>query len=134
MFLIHLGLMFSSKGIPGKVLGGVFACYIGEVEGEKGPWVGVEVPISDSSERDKDKDVVMGDSRPWNDGSWRGIRYFDLLSKTQSGSGEAEEWGDGSYGDSDRPSFRRRRGDRELQGAMGCLHEPLYIPRDKYDI
>ncbi|KIK68207.1 hypothetical protein GYMLUDRAFT_68088 [Collybiopsis luxurians FD-317 M1] len=118
----HLGATLSI-GIPCIVTSKrkrfrAFARYIGEVEGERGPWVGVEVPINDSSERDKDKDVVMGDSRPWNDGSWQGIRYFDLLSKTQSGSGEAEEeWGDGSYGDSDRPSTRRRR-DREMPSAF----------------
>ena len=44
MFLIRLGLMFSSKGILGKVLGGVFACYIGEVEGETGLWIGLGYP------------------------------------------------------------------------------------------
>ncbi|KAF5392915.1 hypothetical protein D9757_000905 [Collybiopsis confluens] len=120
----HLGATLSI-GIPCIVTSKrrrfrAFARYIGEVEGERGPWVGVEVPINDSSEREKDKDVIMGDARPWNDGSWRGVRYFDILSKSQSGSGEAdEEWGDGSYGDNDRPSTtRRRRVDREIPSAF----------------
>ncbi|KAJ6576030.1 hypothetical protein DFH09DRAFT_914918 [Mycena vulgaris] len=43
------------------------ARYIGEVEGEAGPWVGLEVPAS----------AVDGDGQ-WHDGSWGGIRYFEL--------------------------------------------------------
>ncbi|KAL5496017.1 hypothetical protein ACEPAH_3110 [Sanghuangporus vaninii] len=67
-----------------------FARYIGEVEGERGPWVGVEVPISDAWAEDQ------SDDRQWNDGSWGGIRYFDVGSM-------ASEWGD------DERMTRRRR-------------------------
>jgi len=49
-----------------------FARYIGEVEGENGPWVGVEVPISESWGNDK------LDGRQWNDGSWGGVQYFQI--------------------------------------------------------
>lgn len=71
-----------------------FARYIGEVEGELGPWVGVEVPINET-------EGARGvDERQWNDGTWGGIKYFDI------GSAAAAEWGD--YGD-DRS--RRRRTD-----------------------
>jgi len=59
-----------------------YARYIGEVEGEVGPWVGVEVPVSDAWPGDK------LDGRPWNDGTWGGIKYFDI--------GSASEW---EYGD-----------------------------------
>ncbi|KDQ53319.1 hypothetical protein JAAARDRAFT_161813 [Jaapia argillacea MUCL 33604] len=68
-----------------------YARYIGEVEGELGPWVGVEVPVDDSWTDEK----LHG--RQWNDGSWGGIRYFELGS---AGS----EW---DYGD-DRVVKRRR--------------------------
>ncbi|KAI0051380.1 hypothetical protein FA95DRAFT_1554731 [Auriscalpium vulgare] len=67
-----------------------YARYIGEVEGEAGPWVGVEVPISDPAPSDKP------DIRQWHDGSWGGVRYFDL--------GVGSEW---DYSD-ERGSRRRR--------------------------
>ncbi|KAK0454113.1 uncharacterized protein EV420DRAFT_1765921 [Desarmillaria tabescens] len=57
-----------------------YARYIGEVEGELGSWVGVEVPGN-----------FAGDlGGEWNDGSWGGVRYFDI------GGGASSEWGDGS--------------------------------------
>ncbi|KAF9218824.1 hypothetical protein BS17DRAFT_719536 [Gyrodon lividus] len=69
-----------------------FARYIGEVHGERGPWVGVEVPVEswvgDTS-----------DGRAWHDGSWGGIRYFDIGS---SGS----EW---EFGAEDSRAPRRRK-------------------------
>jgi hypothetical protein len=60
-----------------------FARYIGEVEGEDGPWVGVEVPVSDSWDSDK------LEGRHWHDGSWGGIRYFDI--RTDNDWDENEE-------------------------------------------
>jgi len=54
-----------------------FARYIGEVEGENGPWVGVEVPISDSWGSDK------LEGRQWNDGSWGGVQYFQITHGTE---------------------------------------------------
>ncbi|KAG6916252.1 hypothetical protein DXG01_007709 [Tephrocybe rancida] len=80
-----------------------YARYIGEVEGEDGPWVGVEVPVSDgwgaAAERDD------GD-RQWNDGTWGGIRYFEISSSANS------EWdygaGSGGLGGDDRAARRRR--------------------------
>ncbi|KAI0067016.1 hypothetical protein BV25DRAFT_1270103 [Artomyces pyxidatus] len=67
-----------------------YARYIGEVEGESGPWVGVEVPMGDAWPGDK------MDVRPWNDGTWGGVRYFDI--------GAGLEW---EYGD-ERATRRRR--------------------------
>jgi hypothetical protein len=63
-----------------------FAWYIGEVEGEYGPWVGVEVPVGES--------WVGGklEGRQWNDGTWGGVRYFDI-------GAAGSEWDDG---DNDR--------------------------------
>jgi hypothetical protein len=60
-----------------------FARYIGEVEGELGPWVGVEVPFG---EQWQDEQL---EGRQWNDGSWGGIRYFNM--------GMSSEWGDEEY-------------------------------------
>ncbi|TFK37914.1 hypothetical protein BDQ12DRAFT_631641 [Crucibulum laeve] len=72
-----------------------YARYIGEVEGESGPWVGVEVPVAFG-----DQDADAWEGRQWNDGSWGGIRYFEI------GSGESEwDYGDGGDG---RASRRRR--------------------------
>lgn len=68
-----------------------YARYIGEVEGEQGPWVGVEVPVNEDWPEDK----LVG--RQWNDGSWGGIRYFDI--------GSTSEW---DYGEDRR--MQRRRG------------------------
>ena len=67
-----------------------FARYIGEVAGELGPWVGVEVPVGDSWSPDQ------LDTRQWNDGTWGGVRYFDL--------GNGLEWDCGD----DRATRRRR--------------------------
>lgn len=69
-----------------------FARYIGEVEGESGPWVGVEVPVGESWANDRD-----GEGRQWHDGTWGGIRYFEI-------GGTGSEW---EYGD-DRAARRRR--------------------------
>ncbi|EIN08687.1 hypothetical protein PUNSTDRAFT_144164 [Punctularia strigosozonata HHB-11173 SS5] len=68
-----------------------YARYIGEVKGETGPWVGVEVPVNDSWPTDK------LEGRQWHDGTWGGIRYFDLGTESQ--------W-DG-YGDQTTASRRR---------------------------
>ncbi|KAG6811167.1 hypothetical protein H0H92_008690 [Tricholoma furcatifolium] len=69
-----------------------YARYIGEVEGEDGPWVGVEVPVSDGADRDDGE-------RQWNDGTWGGVRYFEI------GNSCGSEW---DYGGDDRASRRRR--------------------------
>lgn len=81
-----------------------YARYIGEVEGEDGPWVGVEVPVNDTwggaaGERDDGE-------RQWNDGTWGGIRYFEI------GSTAGSDWdyggGSGGLGGDDRAARRRR--------------------------
>lgn len=74
-----------------------FARYIGEVAGEVGPWVGVEVPMPLGDGWSGDRDRAAWEGRQWNDGSWGGIRYFEIRS---AGS----EW---DYGD-DRAARRRR--------------------------
>ncbi|KAJ6459078.1 hypothetical protein C8R45DRAFT_1221533 [Mycena sanguinolenta] len=90
-----------------------FARYIGEVEGESGPWVGVEVPpgaadnITFSS-----SSSAIGGGRQWHDGSWGGIRYFEI-GPAGAGGSEAE-YGYGDEAGRDRASRRRR-----LEGASG---------------
>ncbi|KIL58305.1 hypothetical protein M378DRAFT_181318 [Amanita muscaria Koide BX008] len=79
-----------------------YARYIGEVEGELGPWVGVEVPLGsgDSWAWTTEQEEGNGnDGRQWHDGTWGGIRYFDI-------GGTASEW---DY--SEDRSKRRRMGD-----------------------
>ncbi|KAI0915857.1 hypothetical protein AcV5_003350 [Taiwanofungus camphoratus] len=95
-----------------------YARYIGEVEGEAGPWVGVEVPVNDTWPGDK------LDGRQWNDGSWGGIRYFDI--------GSLSEW---DY-DDDRMA-RRRRIDwvnnlgRESKNTLKREGDQLSVDRSK---
>ncbi len=65
---VGIPCMISSKRSRFKA----FARYIGEVEGETGPWIGVEVPVGESWGADKLED------RDWNDGTHAGIRYFEI--------------------------------------------------------
>jgi dynactin complex subunit len=83
-----------------------FAWYIGEVEGEYGPWVGVEVPVGES--------WVGGklEGRQWNDGTWGGVRYFDI-------GAAGSEWDDG---DNDR-AVRRRKLDIMNGSVKGLKRE-----------
>ncbi|KAF7360086.1 hypothetical protein MVEN_00736700 [Mycena venus] len=81
-----------------------FARYIGEVEGEAGPWVGVEVPASAAD----GIGLNSSSGRQWHDGSWGGIRYFEI-------GGAGSEW---EYGDEGRDRAARRRR-LEGSGASG---------------
>ncbi|KAG2128900.1 uncharacterized protein EDB93DRAFT_1323523 [Suillus bovinus] len=86
--LVHLRVSSKRKRFK------AFARYIGEVEGELGPWVGIEVPL----------EAWVGDpsdGRQWNDGSWGGIRYFDIGSN-------GSEW---EFGADDYQTHRRRKVD-----------------------
>ncbi len=74
------------------------ARYIGEVEGELGPWVGVEVPMGDTWPGDK------LDARAWHDGTWGGVRYFDI----GGGPNGSTDW---DFGDDVRSTMRRKRTD-----------------------
>lgn len=78
-----------------------YARYIGEVAGERGPWVGVEVPVSDNWSADR------LEGRQWHDGSWGGIKYFDL-------GGGASEWGDGRRRVDWKAGLGRKREGAEL--------------------
>jgi hypothetical protein len=88
-----------------------YARYIGEVEGETGPWVGVELPIPiGDSWADTDNMDKFSDERQWHDGSWGGIRYFEI------GGLDTEM----DYSDDRAP--RRRR----LDGSVGGFSDVLY--------
>ncbi|KAJ1311232.1 hypothetical protein OPQ81_009732 [Rhizoctonia solani] len=83
-----------------------FARYIGEVYGEQGPWVGVEIPVSESWGNDR-----LG-GQQWNDGSIGGIRYFEL------------NHGATPWDDSDERAMRRRRIESVLiQTGLGGRRE-----------
>lgn len=69
---IGIPCMISSKRSRFKA----FARYIGELAGEDGPWVGVEVPVSESWTAER------LDGRDWNDGSVAGVRYFEIGSNS----------------------------------------------------
>ncbi|EUC65177.1 CAP-gly domain protein [Rhizoctonia solani AG-3 Rhs1AP] len=79
-----------------------FARYIGEIHGEQGPWVGVEIPVSESWGNDR-----LG-GQQWNDGTVGGIRYFELSNGTSP------------WDDSDERAMRRRRIESVLlQAGLG---------------
>jgi hypothetical protein len=70
---IGIPCIISSKRAKFRAL----ARYIGEVAGERGPWVGVEIPVGDNWADDR------LEGRQWHDGTWGGIRYFDLGSRSE---------------------------------------------------
>lgn len=85
-----------------------FARYIGEVLGERGPWVGVEVPVGSG-------DTWVGDicdGRAWCDGTWGGVRYFDI-----GGCGSEWEFGDSNHGRGREMAKRRLDGANGLNGS-----------------
>jgi len=84
-----------------------FARYIGEVEGEIGPWVGVEVPVGDGWAEDQ------LEGRQWNDGTWGGVRYFEV--------GATSEWGDDDQASRKRP----------LNGHKGLKREGELLSIDR---
>lgn len=90
-----------------------YARYIGEVEGETGPWVGVEVPMPVGESWGGDyHHRVNGDrseDRQWNDGTWGGIRYFEI------GGVGGSEW---DYSGEDRAARRRRIDAGSVGGAV----------------
>ncbi|TFK46743.1 hypothetical protein OE88DRAFT_1720946 [Heliocybe sulcata] len=105
---IGIACVISSKRARFKA----FARYIGEVEGEAGPWVGVEVPVDDTWPDEK------LEGRQWNDGSWGGIRYFQL------GSGSEFDYGDGR-------AVRRRKFDWASQKDRGVKREGDQLSMDR---
>ncbi|KAG7095338.1 hypothetical protein E1B28_006100 [Marasmius oreades] len=110
----------SSSTLNGSKLSGrkkfkALAKYIGQVEGEDGSWVGVEVPSASSTfsastvpSPNLNTDVEMSDSgisippslmkspknSGWHDGTYQGIRYFTLSAPAASSSNKKEQWGD----------------------------------------
>ncbi|KAG8859862.1 hypothetical protein FRB91_006288 [Serendipita sp. 411] len=69
-----------------------FARYLGEVIGERGPWIGVEVPLGEFAANDK------LEGRDWHDGSWNGIRYFEIQNAGWDDDEKAKRRRMGPYG------------------------------------
>lgn len=92
-----------------------YARYLGSVVGEYGPWVGVEVPLS-QAEKLQDRD--------WHDGTWGGVRYFDITRP------EWDEFDEGiskqrrlRIRDGDTMSLRERRSNRRLRSVSPALSD-----------
>ncbi|TFK20474.1 hypothetical protein FA15DRAFT_625369 [Coprinopsis marcescibilis] len=97
-----------------------YARYIGEVYGERGSWVGVEVPLpswesggsfgyssmSSSATSHHSSFISEVDDRQWNDGTWGGIKYFEV-----SNYGGDDGW-------DDRAARRRRVDAGSVGGAV----------------
>lgn len=99
--------MISSKRSRFKA----FARYIGEVAGEDGPWIGVEVPVSEGWSADR------LDGRDWNDGTHGGVRYFEI------GSNAANSVANSMVLEEDEErAARRRRVDAVLSASLNSVH------------
>ena len=90
-----------------------FAKYIGEVEGERGPWVGVEIPVGGSWGGEK----LAG--RSWNDGTVNGTKYFEM-------SVNMPEWDEG-----EQRAARRRRIDMLLSDKGSRKREGDHLSTDR---
>ncbi|KAI3608505.1 sulfite reductase beta subunit [Moniliophthora roreri] len=55
-----------------------YAKYIGQIQGEEGSWVGVEVPSSSTGPGKTSTNGTNTKGVKWHDGSLNGIRYFKL--------------------------------------------------------
>lgn len=104
---VGIPCMISSKRSRFKA----FARYIGEVDGEEGPWIGVEVPVSEgwSAERLEGRD--------WNDGSIRGVRYFEIGSNATNSLASSMV-----LEETEERAARRRRVDAVLSTSLHSLN------------
>ncbi|KAF8320431.1 hypothetical protein DL93DRAFT_2052982 [Clavulina sp. PMI_390] len=104
---VGIPCMISSKRKRFKA----FARYIGEVDGEDGPWIGVEVPLSEgwTSER------LQG--RDWNDGSHKGVRYFEVGAGSNPSPSSLASSGILMERDTEERAARRRRVDAVLSAS-----------------
>ena len=109
--LPSMSAMNNSK-MTGRKKFKALAKYIGQIEGEDGNWVGIEIPsaafFSSKGSSNLTTDAEMSDSgislpppsvrrakNPgWHDGTYQGIRYFTLSAPTNSSSNKKEQWGD----------------------------------------
>ncbi|KAF4586604.1 hypothetical protein EYR40_010616 [Pleurotus pulmonarius] len=96
-----------------------YARYIGEVEGEFGPWVGVEVPFGENW--GDEVEPLDGEGRQWHDGTWGGVRYFEISNGTNG-----SEW---DYGD-DRAARRRRTEGLSSSGGFGTVKDKGLLKRE----
>ena len=92
-----------------------YARYLGSVVGEYGPWVGVEVPLS-QAEKLQDRD--------WHDGTWGGVKYFDITRPEWEESDERmskrrrlNTLNERRRRDGDTMSLRERRSNRRLRSV-----------------
>ncbi|KAH8804177.1 hypothetical protein DL96DRAFT_1537120 [Flagelloscypha sp. PMI_526] len=127
-----------------------YARYIGEVEGESGSWVGVEVPMDESWGEDelagdskildaggpmsvdgKEPEGPLGPGaggRQWNDGTWGGIKYFDITASAEdlsmSRNRRGRDWSEGTTG-SFVAGKKRPLGDSMLGIGSGRLSKRM---------
>lgn len=95
--------MISSKRSRFKA----FARYIGEVAGEDGPWIGVEVPVSEGWTAER------LEGRDWNDGTHGGVRYFEIGSNASNSLANSMVLEEG-----EERAARRRRVDAVLSASL----------------
>ena len=97
-----------------------YARYLGGVVGEYGPWVGVEVPLS-QAEKLQDRD--------WHDGTWGGVRYFDITrpewDENEEGMSKARlrSVNEKRIRDGDTMSLRERRSNRRLRSVSPAFSD-----------
>jgi len=98
-----------------------YARYLGNVVGEYGPWVGVEVPIS-QAEKLQDRD--------WHDGTWGGVKYFDITrpewdenDERMSRRRRLNTVNERRKRDGDTMSLRERRSNRRLRSVSPAFSD-----------
>jgi hypothetical protein len=98
-----------------------FARYLGNVVGEYGPWVGVEVPLS-QAEKLQDRD--------WHDGTWGGVKYFDITRPEWDENDERMSkqrrlitMSERRKRDGDTMTLRERRSNRRLRSVSPAFSD-----------
>lgn len=98
-----------------------YARYLGDVAGEYGPWVGVEVPLS-QAEKLQDRD--------WHDGTWGGVKYFDITrpewdehDERTSTRRRVNTVNERRKRDGDTMSLRERRSNRRLRSVSPAFSD-----------
>jgi len=97
-----------------------YARYLGNVVGESGPWIGVEVPLS-QAEKLQDRD--------WHDGTWAGVKYFDIKkcewdeNDERSKRRRLDTLNERRKRDGDTMSLRERRSNRRLRSVSPAFSD-----------
>ncbi|KAL0057526.1 hypothetical protein AAF712_015829 [Marasmius tenuissimus] len=148
----------SNSSLTGRKKLKALVKYIGQVEGEEGSWVGVEIlsaafssafggsshtirdrEISDSGMSPPPPSVIKATDLGWHDGTYQGIRYFTLSPPTnffnkkeqrvdEDETGGHYRWADRKFAGAGVGMVRKRSGNSEFENTVGRDIEALKTP------